>query len=189
MMNVVQAAFQNTSTSIFVARQERFIDDLLVATITFFQMVLAYVLSACLRGLIIALLSILVCLPLAKIPFEHPLLFIVSMLSCCILFASLGLLAGLWAERWEHVAVIQNYLITPLVFLGGVFYSSSIVPPAMQWVNSFNPLFYLVSAIRHSFLGQADMPFIKAFSVTFILATFFFCITVILFKRGYKLRS
>lgn len=189
MMGITMASYQNSSNSLFISRYEKFIDDLLVAPISYLQMVSAYVLAAMLRGLIIAIIGLIVCLPIAKVPFHHPFLFLLSILASSLVFASLGVISGLWAERWDNIAIMQNYLITPLVFLGGVFYSAQTLPEHLRWILSVNPLFYMISAVRYSFLDQADLPFGLAFGVTLGLGFFFLGIAVHLFRRGYKLRE
>ena len=119
----------------------------------------------------------------------HPFLFLVSVVSASFCFSGIGLINGLFAKRWDHIAVFQNYIITPFVFLGGVFYSMQMLPESMQWMSFLNPLFYMVSIIRYACIGYADIPFYKGLMVTLTLGSFFFLIALELFRRGVNLRT
>ena len=189
MMGVVLSAFQNAATSLFISRWERFIEDLLVAPISFTQMVMAYVLASTTRGVINGLLVLICGLVLLPIPFEHPFLLLVTLILTSIVFSASGLIVGLWADRWDNIAVVLNYVITPLMFLGGVFYATSTLPEKFRWVNELNPIFYMVSGVRYSFLGKADVAYSTCILVTLVLAVGFCLWALYLFKKGYKLRS
>ncbi|HLG20744.1 MAG TPA: ABC transporter permease [Bdellovibrionota bacterium] len=189
MMGVVLAAFQNASSSLFIARWEHFIEDLLVAPISFLEMVVAYVLASVVRGVLSGLMVLIAGILLVKTPLEHPFLLVVSLVLSSIVFSASGLIVGLWAERWDNIAIYLNYVVTPLMFLGGVFYSTSTLPEGYRWVNYVNPIFYMVEAVRYAFLGRTDVPFALSMAVTVIIASIFFLWAVYLFKKGYKLRT
>jgi ABC-2 type transport system permease protein len=189
LMSVVIAAFQNTSTTLFIARYEHFIDDLLVAPISYTQMVGAFILAALVRGLLTGLGTFLVGWLMTESPIPNLFLLLLNLSVSSVLFGAAGLVCGLWAERWDHIAIFQNYVVTPLVFLGGVFYSTSSLPEGFRWINELNPLYYMVAGTRHAYLGHADASFGLSFLVTIVLAVIFLVWAVDLFRRGYKLRS
>ena len=189
MMSVVMASFQNSSTSLFIARWEHFIDDLLVAPISFMAMVLAYSIAAVIRGVVTGALVLIVGLFLVPTPLEHPVLLFWALVASSTVFATSGLVAGLWAERWDHIAIVLNYVVTPLMFLGGVFYATSTLPSGFKWVNELNPIFYMVCAARYAFVSQADAPYGLSLLITSILALFFLVWAIYLFRIGYKLRT
>ena len=105
-------------------------------------------------------------------PFAHPWLLLWALIASSCVFSALGLVAGLWAERWDNMAVLINYVLTPLIFLGGVFYSTENLPPSFRWVNEINPIFYVVSSVRYAILDQADVGY--GLSMT-VVSTLAFC--------------
>lgn len=189
LMNVGQASFQNASISLFISKWERFIDDLLVAPISYTQMVMAYIFASALRGLITGFVVFLVGILMTPTPVQHPFLLVASLTLTSFAFSASGLIVGLWAERWDNVAILQNFIVTPLTFLGGVFYSTSMLPQGREWLNELNPIFYMVSAVRYSMLGRADEAVFTSLLVTLVFAVAFFLWVLQLFRKGYKLRS
>ena len=189
MMNVVNGAYANTTTSLFIARHELFIQDLLVSPLSYLEMVLAYTLGGAIRGVLVGVLTLLVGYAFLGVHLHHAgatLFFMsVSALAC----AAFGNIVGLYSERWDHVAIYLNYVITPLVFLGGVFYSLKMLPAAWRMANLANPIYYAVAGFRYGILGIADVsPWICA-AVGAALFASMFAVSVLLFKRGYKLRA
>lgn len=189
MMNVINGAYANSSASIFISRNEMFIQDILVSPLSYLEMVLAYTLGGALRGLIVgvatlglgyAVLGVHIHSLAATIFF-----LVVSALAC----AAFGNIVGLWAERWEHVAIFLNYVITPLVFLGGVFYSVKMLPPAVMTINLLNPIFYTVNGFRSGILGVHDVSPLASAAAGAALLAVMFAASVALFRRGYKLRA
>lgn len=189
MMGAGHAAFQNASFSLFISRWDHFIDDLLVAPLSYIQMVLAYVIAALVRGVITGVAVLIAGLLLIDTPFAHPLQLVMALAASSCVFAGAGLIVGLWSDNWDGLAVIQNFVVTPLLFLGGVFYSTNTLPAGYRWTNELNPIYYMVCAIRHSILGRADISFERGITVTITLAVIFFVWVVLLFKKGYKLRT
>ncbi len=189
MMGVVLAAFQNATTSLFISRWEKFIDDLLVAPLSFMSMVVAFVFASVFRGVLTGVVVLIAGLLLLPTPFAHPFLLILTLLLASIVFSASGLIIGLWAERWDDIAIFQNYVVSPLMFLAGVFYSTAMLPVKLQWVNEWNPVYYMVSSARYSILGETEASFGFSIFITGTLALGFFLWAVFLFKRGYKLRT
>ncbi len=189
LMSAVIMSFQNAATSLFIARWEHFIEDLLVAPISFFGMVVAYILASSVHGLINGVLIVALGALLIHAPLAHPLLFLLALFLSSVVFSALGLIVGLWAERWDNLAVYQNYLITPLTFLGGVFYSTALLPPSLKWSNELNPIFYMVDAVRFSVLGSSEVSLGQSLWITTVLAVVLSAVALELFRRGYHLRT
>lgn len=158
VMGAVQSSYSNTGSSLFDARRAGYIDDVLSSPLKDWQILLAYVLSATTRGVLVGGLTLLIALPVGEGWAFDPLLFAVVLLACCILFALLGMVAGLYATRWDHIFVPVTFILTPLVFLGGVFYPVAELPGDLQFASRFNPLLYVVDAQRASVLGFHDLP-------------------------------
>ncbi len=186
-MGVVTNSYANTSTSLFMAKMDRSIENILAAPISHYHIATAFLIGGLIRGLVIGVITLLISMLSVQMPLAHPLWTFVILILNSILFSSLGIISGLWSESWDQIATFTNFIITPFVYLGGVFYSIHMLPPFWQKVSLANPIFYLVDALRWCVLGKGDIPFIV--SLTFImgvsLLSYWICLT--LFKNGYKL--
>jgi ABC-2 type transport system permease protein len=187
-MGMLTAAYANNSSSIFQARNDRYIDDILAAPMRAWQVDIGLTIGGILRALAIGIVTTSVGAPLLGVPIEHPLLLVVTSLAAILLFASLGLIVGIYAQTWDHNAFVQNLVIQPLTFVGGVFYSVDILPSPWYELSHANPLFYIVDAIRYGFLGTSDVAPAIAISVTAALAAAMFWWSVRLFRSGHKLK-
>jgi ABC-2 type transport system permease protein len=186
-MGVINNAYANAATSLFMSRSDRSIENVLVSPISFLRIVTAMVIGGMIRGLLVGGITLIVAIPLtglniASIPWT-----LLMMVTVSIFFASFGVLTGLWAESWDHLATVANFVIIPFVYLGGVFYSISMLPPTWQRISSVNPLFYMIDSLRWAILGRGDVAVAFSFAMTAILALLTFSIAVYLFKKGYKL--
>ena len=152
------------------------------------QMDVGLTIGGVFRALIIAIVLTAVGAPLLGVPIDHPLPLIVATLLSISMFASLGVVVGIHAETWDHNAFVQNLLIQPLAFLGGVFYSITILPSPWEQLSYANPIFYIVECVRWGFLGTSDVPIALAFGVTVVLAAAAFMWTVWLFRTGRRLK-
>lgn len=189
IMGVINNAYANVATSLYVARTELFIQDLLTSPLSYFEMVLAYVGGAVTRGLFVGLLTLLVGILLTGARPVHPLLFLVTLFCVSMLFASLGTVAALWATSWDNVNMFVSFIITPLTFLGGVFYSIEMLPEPFRTASKFNPIFYVINAIRYSILGTSDVSYPLAIAFLAPLALVGFALCVHLFRIGYRIQS
>lgn len=187
-MGMLTAAYANNSSSIFQARNDRYIDDILAAPMRAWQVDIGLTIGGVLRALAIGIVLTAVAAPLLGVPIEHPLLLVVASLAAILLFASLGLIVGIHAQTWDHNAFVQNLVIQPLTFVGGVFYSVDILPSPWRELTHANPLFYVVDGIRYGFLGTSDVAPAIAISVTIALAAAMFSWSVWLFRSGHKLK-
>ncbi len=187
IMGVITNSYANTSTSLFMARMDRSIENMTVCPLASFQLVSAFTLGGLFRGLVIGLTTLLVAMPMVHLRIEHWGLVLLAFVLTSILFGCLGILSALWAEGWDHIASFTTFILTPFIYLGGVFYSIHMLPGFWQKVSLVNPIFYMVDAIRFAVLGKSDVPWTLSFGIlgALALAAYFLC--VYLFRIGYKL--
>ena len=182
-------AFSNNSSSILQQKFQRSIDDQLSSPSSPAQLLTALSLGGFLRGMAIATITFLVSLLLVDLPIEHPLVLILSLLLIGFFFSQLGVLIGVRAEQFEDVSFVQTFVLTPLIFLGGVFYSASLLPEPFQSLTEFNPLYYMISLVRYGFLGIEAISITLSLLILTAVTVGLFLFNLKLFERGYKLRS
>lgn len=188
MMSVLQNAFANSSSSLIQSKITGNIVFVLLPPLSYVEFFLAYLLAAMVRGLVVGLGVGLVGLVFTELTIVHPLWMLAFALSASAVFGTIGILAGIWAEKFDHLAGIQNFLIVPLTFLSGVFYSIHSLPPFWQKVSHWNPVFYMIDGFRYGFFGQSDMPPGIGMAVVLPCMLVLTGITLLLLERGYKLR-
>lgn len=188
-MAVVNHAYQNSSTSLFMARSNRAIENMLVAPVSYLEIVFSFLIGCMLRGLTVGFATLIVSAFFVDFPMPNLGWLFISWALTATLFGSIGLLAGLISESWDHIALFGNFILTPLIYLGGVFYSITMLPPIWQKVSYFNPVFYAVDSTRYAILGVSDIPWYTSFAVMAGMTSVLIVVSVVLFKRGYKLVS
>ena len=188
-MQVIQQAFSHSSSSIMIGKIQGNIVDILYAPLTATEITLATNLASCTRSVIITIVSIVVFSFI--IEFE-----IHSFLSICIytflgafILSSIGIIIGLWAEKFDHMASATNFIIVPLSFLSGTFYSIDRLPVVLKNVSEWNPFFYIIDGFRSGFLGTSDGSIKFGLFYLTILSVITWCVAYILFKKGYKIKS
>ena len=189
MMSVLQNAFANTSSSLTQSKITGNIVFVLLPPIRPGTMFLAYVLAAVIRGLTVGLGVLLVTVWFVEARFDHPLWIIVFAIAGSIMLGSLGLIAGIWADKFDQIAAFQNFIIMPLTFLSGVFYSVHSLPPFWQFLSHLNPFFYMVDGFRYGFFGQADTSPWLSLLVVGVSAAGVAALSMRMLRSGYKLRS
>ena len=189
MMTMVRDAFLNTSSSLFQSKINGTITDVLVAPIGAFEMLVAYVGAAMLRALVVGLLVYVVALTFTSFPLHHLGWTLFFSLFVTATLALLGLLVALWAQKFDHLAIFPNFVLLPLAFLGGVFYSIDMLPEPWHSVSLLNPLLYMVNGLRYGFLGVADVS--PGMSAGVVLVSFAVILgaAAALLRSGYNLRS
>src|SRR3989338_2093168 len=188
MMYVIESAYQNTSSSLFISRWAGHIQEILVSPLSYFEMVLAFLIGGLVRSFVIVTGVYFVSLLFTPSPIEHPLVVLFMVLLVSLLFSSIGVIVALLAEEFEHLTICTTFVITPLVFFGGVFHSVQMLPAVLQTATAFNPIYYMVNGMRYGMLGTSDVPIVQSMSVVFCLFMILFSFTVFLFKTGFKLR-
>ena len=186
-MGVITNAYANTIASLFMARLDKSIDNILSTPVKPVELVVALVLGAVLRGLLIGFLVLAIgfCL-LGQTP-SHWIGLLYFLLTSSISFGCLGIVSALMAKTFDNTATLQNFVLTPLVYLAGVFYSVSFLPPFWKTISQWNPLFYLVDGIRWGILGitDANIAFAASFCGILAVVLLFFCVW--LFRIGFRL--
>jgi len=189
MMNVMQSSFTQAASSLYFQRFLRHIEEVLTAPLSYLEIIAGFIIAGMLRGLIVGLGVYVIALLLSIASIEHLFLFLFYVLSVSLVFSLAGLLAGLWADNFEQLALPTTYVIMPLTFLGGLFNSISMLPEKFQLFVRLNPFFYFVDGLRYAMVGVSESNRIAGavliFGLMFVLCTWVW----ILFKRGYKIRT
>ena len=189
MLSVITQATSNAAFGIHLPKYTGTIYELLSAPVNTFEIILGYVGAAASKALIIGLVILTTSTAFVDVSIAHPLAMMTLLLMTCISFSLFGFIIGVWAINFEQLQLIPLLVITPLVFLGGSFYSISMLPPIWQKITLFNPVVYLISGFRWSFFDVSDVPI--AISLLAISGFIVLCLAVIywIFKSGYRLRS
>ena len=188
MMSVLQNAFANTSSSLIQSKVMGSVVFILLPPISYVEFYLAYVVAAMLRGLMVGVGVLAVTAWFAPLTFVAPLWILVFALVGGGIMGSLGMIAGIWADKFDQLSGFQNFLIMPLTMLSGVFYSIHSLPPFWQRVSHFNPVFYMIDGFRYGFFGVSDVAPATSLAVvgtSFIVVAL---ITLAMLRSGYKLR-
>ena len=188
-MQVIQQSFSHSSSSFMIGKIQGNIVDLLYAPLSASEVTLAVTLASVTRSIMIAIISIItfmIIIDLKIVSFFY--LFIFTFLASFSLGA-LGIIAGLWAEKFDHMATVTNFVIVPLSFLSGTFYSIERLPDFLQMVSKANPFFYMIDGFRYSFIGESDGSLIFGVFYLTIVSLILWLVSYILYKNGYKIKS
>ena len=189
MLSVMTQATANASFGIYFPKFIGTIYELLSAPVSFFEIVVGYVGAAATKALFIGCVILATAWFFVDLQIAHPMAMVAFLLMTCFSFALLGFIIGIWAQNFEQLQLIPLLVITPLVFLGGSFYSISMLPPVWQTISMFNPVVYLISGFRWAFFGTADVPIgISLFAISLFMGA---CLALIwwIFKTGYRIKS
>jgi len=187
-MGMAQAAYANNSSSVFQARFDRYLNDVLAAPMRGWEVNLGLNLGGAVRALLIGGGLFAVAVPLTGVPVREPIVLVLSIVLLLALFCSFGVVVGVYAESWDQSAFVTNLVILPLSFLGGVFYSIDSLPSPWQEISHANPIFYLINAVRAGFLGTADVSVALSLAVTAVIAAASVAWSVWLFATGRRLK-
>ena len=188
MMSVLQNAFANASSSLIQSKITGNLVFVLLTPLSHWELFSAYVLASVVRGLVVGAGVFIVTVLFTQVSFVAPLWIVLFALMGSAILGTMGLIAGIWAEKFDQLAAFQNFLIMPATFLSGVFYSIHSLPPFWQTVSHFNPFFYMIDGFRYGFFGQSD---VHPFSSFLIVAGFLLLLAglaIQMLKSGYKLR-
>lgn len=189
IMSVVQNAFANSSSSLIQSKITGNIVFSLLAPLSHFEFFFAYVLAAMLRGVIVGVGVLGVGAAFTDLSLVHPLWVLVWMAIAAAAFAALGLVAGIWADKFDHLSGVQNFVILPLTFLSGVFYSIHSLPPFWWLVSQVNPVFYMIDGFRYGFFGVGDVSPWLGLAVALPFTLSLCAMAWWMIARGYKLRG
>ena len=182
-------AFSNNSSSILQQKFQGAIQDQLSSPASPAELLLAFSFGGFARGMIVALLTFIASSLLVDLPVEHILVLVPSMFLVGFFFSQLGVLIGVRAEQFDDVAFAQTFVLTPLIFLGGVFYSATLLPQPYETLTHFNPLFYMINLVRYGFVGYTEVSIALSLAALTLATAILFLINLRLFSKGYRLRA
>ena len=182
-------AFANNSSSILQQKFQRAIDDQLSSPASPTELLLAFTLGGFLRGMLVATLTFTAASILISVPVAHVLVLIPALFLVGFFFAQLGVLVGVRAEQFDDVSFAQTFVLQPLIFLGGVFYSAALLPQPFETLTQFNPIYYMINLVRYGFLGYTEANVALSLGLLTLAVAALFTLNHRLFARGYKLRA
>lgn len=189
MMSLLQNAFANSSSSLIMSKVMGNLVFIMLTPLSYMNWYVAYVGAAVIRGLIVGAGVFIVSAFFTELSFVYPLWILIFAVMGAALMGTLGLIAGLWAEKFDQLAAFQNFVVMPMTFLSGVFYSIHSLPPFWQTVSHLNPFFYMIDGFRYGFFGQSDVSPWLSFSVVGGVLLLVSAVAVHLLRSGYKIRG
>jgi ABC-2 type transport system permease protein len=189
MMAVITNSFGNVVSSFFSAKLQLHLEELLVSPMSYAAIVLGYVVGGMVRGLLVAALVTAVALFFTELPVAHPFVMLAVLLLTSAVFSLAGLLNGLFAKNFDDISIIPTFVLTPLTYLGGVFFSISLLSPTWQTIALANPILYMVDAFRFGMLGTSSIPIATALAIIIASLVGLFAMTIVLLSRGIGIRT
>ena len=189
MMNTLTNASSNSSSSMLQMKLLGQLPDLLQAPLSSFEISMAYIIGGTIRGTVNGLLILLVGITLGGISVIQPVATVGFIILVSVAFSSIGFLLGQLADTWDQLATLQNFLLTPLSFLGGIFYSIKMLPDWAQTASFYNPIYYMINGLRFTILGVSDSPPMTSFIVALIMTVGFFITAVLMMESGKKIKQ
>lgn len=189
MMSVIMASYSNTSSSFFGAKFQKSIEELFVSPMAYWKILVGFCAGAMLRGLIVGACVFITGAFMTDISIEHYGFAILFVFLTSLLFALLGLYNGLYAKSFDDISIIPTFFITPLIYLGGVFYPISILWEPWQTISQFNPILYMINGLRYAFIGYSDINIYISLGILIVFISIFVTMILYLLKKGYGIRS
>ena len=189
MMSILSNAFQNSSSSMVIAKVQGTSVDFLMPPLSALELTIAFIIGAAARGLAVGLAGLIAVAWLANVVPAYPLIALYYAIVACVIFGGLGLIGGIWADKFDHLSAVTNFIIVPLTFLSGTFYSTDVMPEPLRTFAHYNPVFSLIDGFRFGFIGHADSDLAVGALTTGVLALLLAWASWAILKNGYKLRS
>jgi len=189
MMSVITNSYGNVVSSFFGAKFGRHIEEMLVAPMSNAAIVIGHVSGGLIRGLFVGLLVTAVALFFTELDVQHPLITITVVVLSSIVFALAGFINAIFARKFDDISIVPTFILTPLTYLGGVFYSISLLPEFWQGVSKANPVLYMVNAFRYGILGTSDIDIAHAYMMLVVFVVVLFTVCVTLMNRGVGIRE
>jgi len=189
MMTMIQNAFANSSSSLIIAKVQGNIVDLLMPPLSATEILLGYIIGALIRSLMIGFLGITIMVLFLHLPIERPGLLILFAILGNMMMGTLGIVGGLWSEKFDHLATLTNFIVTPLTFLSGTFYALSSLPPLWQNIARYNPFFYIIDGFRAGFIGTPEASLSVGFGILVVSNSVLIVLAWWMLKTGYKTKS
>jgi ABC-2 type transport system permease protein len=189
MMAVITNAYANVSSSFYSAKYQRNIEELLVAPVSNWIIIAGFVGGGVVRGMLVGIIVTIVSLFFVDIHIHNLLIILITLFLTAVLFSTAGLINGIFANSFDDVSIVPTFILTPLTYLGGVFYSLSLLPEFWQWVSKINPIVYMVSGFRFGFLGVSDISFYVSLGILIVFNALLLGWAYSLISRGVGIRS
>jgi ABC-2 type transport system permease protein len=189
MLSIINASFSSASSALYFMRFTRGIEEILITPFSYLEMLIGLVGSAVARAIMVSFLILLVGILFGAVSLVHPLGFVFYIAAISSIFAMLGIIVALWAESFEQLTVLNTFVITPLTYLGGIFYSITMLPPLAAKITVLNPFFYFADGVRGSMIGYHEANTSVGLLITVGLVVILGILVTQLFKRGWKIRS
>jgi len=189
MMTILNNAFANASSSLLQAKVNGLVGDFMTPPLTPLEHVAGFALGAATRGLAVGAVTWLAVLPFANLPLTHLWAVLYFAMVASMILGMLGIMAGLWAEKFDHMAAVTNFIIMPMTFLSGTFYLVDRLPEPFRTASHFNPFFYLIDGFRYGFIGTAEGSLLTGVGMTAGIVVAFACVCLWMFESGYKLKT
>lgn len=189
MMSIIQNSYGNISSSFFGAKFGRHIEEMLVSPMPNWVILGGYVAGAVLRGVLVGIIVLAIAMLFTRVRIPHPLVTISTVLLGATIFSLAGFINAVYAKKFDDVAIVPTFILTPLTYLGGVFYSVTMLPDWAQAMTHANPVFYMVNAFRYGLLGSSDIPLVIAYALMIGFVIVLGALSLWLLKRGVGLRS
>jgi ABC-2 type transport system permease protein len=189
LMNTINNAYQNSSSSIMQAKFLKFIDDLLITPLNGLELSIGYMIGGIIRGVMSGILVISLAWVLADVMIVNIPLTILNLILISWAFSALGVIVGIYGQTWDHIAIFTNFIFMPLTFLGGVFYSIDMLPEFWRNISLINPLYWMINGMRYSMLGVHDSPPFLSIIISGSFVIVFSSIATLMFAKGYKIKE
>jgi len=189
MMSVITNSYGNVVSSFFGAKFARHIEEMIVSPMSNAAIVIGHVSGGLIRGLFIGMLVTAIALFFTKLEVQHPLITVSIVVLSSIVFSLAGFINAIFAKKFDDISIVPTFILTPLTYLGGVFYSISLLPEFWQNVSKANPVLYMVNAFRYGILGRSDIDISHAYIMLFVFVITLFTVAVMLMNRGVGIRE
>ena len=189
MMSVITNSYGNVVSSFFGAKFGKHVEEMLVAPMSYATIIIGHVAGGVLRGLLVGLLVTVIALFFTKLQVAHPFIMISVVLLSSVVFSLAGFINAVFAKKFDDISIVPTFVLTPLTYLGGVFYSISLLPEFWQTVSKINPILYMVNAFRYGILGTSDISIGHAYAILVVFVVVLFSGCMILMKRGIGIRE
>ena len=189
MMSIITGAYTNVASSFFSSKFQRFIEEIMVSPVPNYVILIGYLTGGICRGIVVGGIVLVVSSLFANVSIVSPVITIVIFILTALVFSLGGMLNGMFARKFDDVSIIPNFVLTPLIYLGGVFYSVQMLPQFWQTVSLANPLLYVINVARYAFLGSSDVGIWVSFTVIGLSIAILFTICMVLLERGYGMRE
>jgi len=189
LMSVITGSYTNVASSFFSAKFQRYIEEIMVSPVPSFVILIGYLAGGICRGVLVGIVVLAVAMLFATVEIVSPLTTIAVVLLTALVFSLGGMLNGMFAKTFDDISIIPNFVLTPLIYLGGVFYSVQMLPDFWQNVSLANPILYVINIARHGFLGSGDVGIGISFAVILLAIAILATLCMVLLERGYGIRD